>query len=129
MRRIPIFPTLGNHEANSGGAARFAELFPLGNNALFDGKVLAGQIEPGGQMAPVAFGDTTRGHRFLSKGEIKVWSLRSPKTNLPIPKEAFMSERVKKKNGLPNAIDEMLKAGLPVPDDAEAVAFGASGGH
>ncbi|MGE5150207.1 MAG: glycine--tRNA ligase subunit beta, partial [Rhodospirillaceae bacterium] len=29
-------------------------------------------IEPGGQMAPVAFGDTTRGHRFLSKGEIKV---------------------------------------------------------
>jgi glycyl-tRNA synthetase beta chain len=40
--------------------------------ALFDGKVLAGQIEPGGQMAPVKFGDTTRGHRFLSKGEIKV---------------------------------------------------------
>ena len=40
--------------------------------ALFDGKVLAGQIEPGGQMAPVSFGDTTRGHRFLSKGEIKV---------------------------------------------------------
>jgi glycyl-tRNA synthetase beta chain len=40
--------------------------------ALFDGKVLAGQVEPGGQMAPVKFGDTTRGHRFLSKGEIKV---------------------------------------------------------
>jgi glycyl-tRNA synthetase beta chain len=40
--------------------------------ALFDGKVLPGQIEPGGQMAPVTFGDTTRGHRFLSKGEIKV---------------------------------------------------------
>ncbi|HLG47639.1 MAG TPA: glycine--tRNA ligase subunit beta [Reyranella sp.] len=40
--------------------------------ALFDGKVLAGQIEPGGRMAPVTFGDTTRGHRFLSKGEIKV---------------------------------------------------------
>jgi glycyl-tRNA synthetase beta chain len=40
--------------------------------ALFDGKVLAGQIEPGGQMAPVTFGDTTRGHRFLGKGEIKV---------------------------------------------------------
>jgi glycyl-tRNA synthetase beta chain len=40
--------------------------------ALFDGKVLGGRIEPGGQMAPVAFGDTTRGHRFLSKGEIKV---------------------------------------------------------
>lgn len=40
--------------------------------ALFDGKVLKGAVEPGGGMAPVAFGDTTRGHRFLSKGEIKV---------------------------------------------------------
>jgi glycyl-tRNA synthetase beta chain len=40
--------------------------------ALFDGKVLAGEIAPGGQMAPVKFGDTTRGHRFLAKGEIKV---------------------------------------------------------
>ena len=46
---------------------------------------------------------------------------------LPIPKEAFMSEKTKKKNGLPNAIDELLKLGLPVSDDAEAVAFG--GGH
>ena len=45
---------------------------------------------------------------------------------LPIPKEAFMSERTKKKNGLPNAIDEMLKAGFAVPEDAEAV---ATGGH
>ena len=40
--------------------------------ALFDGKVLKGAVEPGGPMAPVAFGDTTRGHRFLSKGEISV---------------------------------------------------------
>ena len=40
--------------------------------ALFDGKVLAGEIAPGGQMAPIAFGDTTRGHRFLSKGELEV---------------------------------------------------------
>jgi glycyl-tRNA synthetase beta chain len=40
--------------------------------ALFDGKVLAGEFAPGGQMAPVRFGDTTRGHRFLSKGEIRV---------------------------------------------------------
>ncbi|MEK7389851.1 MAG: ATPase, T2SS/T4P/T4SS family [Elusimicrobiota bacterium] len=41
---------------------------------------------------------------------------------LSLPKETFMSERMKKKHGLPNAIDEMLKAGLPVPDDAEMVA-------
>jgi len=40
--------------------------------ALFDGKVLAGEVAPGGEMAPIRFGDTTRGHRFLSKGAIKV---------------------------------------------------------
>ena len=40
--------------------------------ALFDGQVLEGQVAPGGQMAPIKFGDTTRGHRFLSKGTIKV---------------------------------------------------------
>ncbi len=40
--------------------------------ALFDGKVLAGEVAPGGEMAPIRFGDTTRGHRFLSKGVIKV---------------------------------------------------------
>ena len=40
--------------------------------ALFDGKVLAGEVAPGGQMAPIRFGDRTRGHRFLSRGEIKV---------------------------------------------------------
>jgi glycyl-tRNA synthetase beta chain len=40
--------------------------------ALFDGKVLAGEVAPGGAMAPIRFGETTRGHRFLSKGAIKV---------------------------------------------------------
>src|ERR1700754_4483434 len=40
--------------------------------ALFDGKVLAGEISPGGQMAPIPFGNTTRGHRFLSKGSFAV---------------------------------------------------------
>jgi glycyl-tRNA synthetase beta chain len=40
--------------------------------ALFDGKVLAGEVAPGGQMAPIRFGDTTRGHRFLSDGPIRV---------------------------------------------------------
>ena len=40
--------------------------------ALFDGKVLKGEVSPGGAMAPVVFGDTTRGHRFLSKGEFAV---------------------------------------------------------
>jgi glycyl-tRNA synthetase beta chain len=40
--------------------------------ALFDGKVLAGEVAPGGKMAPIRFGDATRGHRFLSKGTIQV---------------------------------------------------------
>jgi glycyl-tRNA synthetase beta chain len=40
--------------------------------ALFDGKVLAGEVSPGGRMAPIKFGDTTRGHRFLGNGPIKV---------------------------------------------------------
>ncbi|MGD9882415.1 MAG: glycine--tRNA ligase subunit beta [Reyranella sp.] len=40
--------------------------------ALFDGKVLAGAVAPGGEMTPVRFGATTRGHRFLSKGTIEV---------------------------------------------------------
>jgi glycyl-tRNA synthetase beta chain len=40
--------------------------------ALFDGKVLAGEVAPGGEMAPIRFGDTTRGHRFLSSGTLKV---------------------------------------------------------
>jgi glycyl-tRNA synthetase beta chain len=40
--------------------------------ALFDGKVLVGEVAPGGAMAPIRFGDTTRGHRYLSKGAIQV---------------------------------------------------------
>ena len=40
--------------------------------ALFDGKVLEGEVSPGGRMAPIRFGDTTRGHRFLGNGPIKV---------------------------------------------------------
>ncbi len=40
--------------------------------ALFDGAVLAGEVAPGGTMKPIPFGDSTRGHRFLSKGSIRV---------------------------------------------------------
>ncbi len=40
--------------------------------ALFDGVVLAGQIDPGGGMNAVPFGNATRGHRFLSIGAITV---------------------------------------------------------
>jgi len=40
--------------------------------ALFDGKGLPGEVSPGGEMTPIRFGATTRGHRFLSKGTIEV---------------------------------------------------------
>jgi glycyl-tRNA synthetase beta chain len=40
--------------------------------ALFDGKVLPGEVILAGSMTPIRFGDTTRGHRFLSKGTIQV---------------------------------------------------------
>jgi glycyl-tRNA synthetase beta chain len=40
--------------------------------ALFDGQVLSGEIGLAGTMAPIRFGASTRGHRFLSKGEITV---------------------------------------------------------
>ena len=47
---------------------------------------------------------------------------------LEIPKEFFMSERTKKKNGLANAIDALLKAGIPCSEESEAVAE-QQGGH
>ncbi len=40
--------------------------------ALFDGKVLPGEVVLAGSMAPIEFSDTTRGHRFLSSGAIAV---------------------------------------------------------
>jgi glycyl-tRNA synthetase beta chain len=50
--------------------------------ALFDGKVLVGEIAPGGDMEPIKFGDTTRGHRFLGEGEIKVTGFADYQTRL-----------------------------------------------
>jgi glycyl-tRNA synthetase beta chain len=50
--------------------------------ALIDGKVLSGQIDPGGGMAPVRFGNVTRGHRFLSKGTIEVSSFADYRSKL-----------------------------------------------
>lgn len=39
LARTPMYPALGNHEENSGGAGRFAELFPLGRPDVFKGRV------------------------------------------------------------------------------------------
>ncbi|MBI4371290.1 MAG: CpaF family protein [Elusimicrobia bacterium] len=48
---------------------------------------------------------------------------------LEIPKDLFVSERTKKARGLPNAIDALLKQGIPVPADAESLAEAAGGGR
>lgn len=48
--------------------------------ALFDGKVLEGAFDLGGKQ--VAFGQMTRGHRFLSKGEITVTGFADYRTKL-----------------------------------------------
>ncbi|MDB4966059.1 MAG: Purple acid phosphatase [Myxococcales bacterium] len=39
LARTPMYPSLGNHEENSGGGGRFAELFPLGKADVFKGRV------------------------------------------------------------------------------------------
>ena len=100
--------------------------------ALFDGKVLGGEVLPGGHMAPIKFGDTTRGHRFLSTGAITVTGFADYEAKLraahvildPAERKKIIAERseklcadvgviLKKDDGL---IDEV--AGLvewPVP--------------
>lgn len=40
--------------------------------ALLDGEVLSGEVGLAGTMEPIRFGNTTRGHRFLSRGDITV---------------------------------------------------------
>ncbi|MPZ35144.1 MAG: glycine--tRNA ligase subunit beta [Rhodospirillales bacterium] len=65
--------------------------------ALFDGKVLAGEVAPGGEMAPIRFGDTTRGHRFLSEGAIKVSGFEDYVTRL---RDAFVILDPAERDGL-----------------------------
>jgi pilus assembly protein CpaF len=49
---------------------------------------------------------------------------------IEMKKDVFMSERTKKTKGLPNAIDDLLKQGIPVPDDVEGhVEEHAGSGH
>ncbi len=72
--------------------------------ALFDGKVLSGEVSPGGQMAPVVFGNTTRGHRFLSKGAITVTGFADYEAKLrnahvildPAERKKIIAERAEK---------------------------------
>lgn len=72
--------------------------------ALFDGNILAGEISPGGQMAPIPFGNTTRGHRFLSQGAITVTGFADYEAKLraahvildPAERKKIIAERAEK---------------------------------
>jgi glycyl-tRNA synthetase beta chain len=55
------------------GSGTFAWVRPLHSIlAVFDGKPLPGQLDLGGNMPPLRFGNRTRGHRFLSSGQITI---------------------------------------------------------
>ncbi len=55
------------------GSGTFAWVRPLHSIlAVFDGKPLPGQLDLGGNMPPLKFGNRTRGHRFLSSGQITI---------------------------------------------------------
>jgi glycyl-tRNA synthetase beta chain len=55
------------------GSGTFAWVRPLHSIlAVFDGKPLKGALELGGGMPPIKFSNRTRGHRFLSSGQITV---------------------------------------------------------
>jgi glycyl-tRNA synthetase beta chain len=72
--------------------------------ALFDGKVLPGGVSPGGEMAPIAFGDTTRGHRFLGGGAFAVTGFADYEAKLraahvildPAERKKIIAERAEK---------------------------------
>ena len=72
--------------------------------ALFDRKVLPGEVSPGGHMVPIKFGDTTRGHRFLGTGAITVTGFADYEAKLraahvildPAERKKIIAERAEK---------------------------------
>jgi len=72
--------------------------------ALFDRKVLPGEVSPGGHMVPIRFGDTTRGHRFLGTGAITVTGFADYEAKLraahvildPAERKKIIAERAEK---------------------------------
>jgi len=65
------------------GSGSFAWVRPLQSViALFDGTPLPGSVELGGSMAPIPFGDRTRGHRFLGNESFAVGSFEAYRQQL-----------------------------------------------
>lgn len=83
--------------------------------ALFDGKVVAGKFELG--LSSVVFGDKTRGHRFLSSGEITVTSFADYQAKLKAAK-VILDQAERKASIKAQAEKIAAEAGLTVkPDD------------
>ncbi|HYD30920.1 MAG TPA: glycine--tRNA ligase subunit beta [Azospirillaceae bacterium] len=85
--------------------------------AVFDGKPLAGQFEPGGGMPALAFGNTTRGHRFLASEPFGVESFADYAEKLR-KAHVILDREERKKRIAEDAAALAAKEGLTVaPDD------------
>lgn len=82
--------------------------------ALFDGKVVAGKFELG--LSSVVFGDKTRGHRFLSSGEITVTSFADYQAKLKAAK-VILDQAERKASIKAQAEKIAAEAGLTVKSD------------
>lgn len=85
--------------------------------ALFDGKVVPGNLPIGGDKT-IAFGNVTRGHRFLSQGAIEVSSFHNYAEQLR--RNHVILDQVERRSLIQRQCEaEAAKEGLSVkPDDA-----------
>ena len=98
------------------GETRFAWVRPLhGVLAVFDGRRLAGALELG-NGAVLAFGNTTRGHRFLKPGKFRVTGFADYQAKLEQAK-VILDPAKRRAAILKQARQKAARAKLELPDD------------
>ncbi len=98
------------------GENRFAWVRPLhGVLAVFDGRRLAGALELG-NGAVLAFGNTTRGHRFLKPGKFRVTGFADYEAKLEQAK-VILDPAKRRAAILKQARQKAAQAKLELPDD------------
>ena len=98
------------------GETRFAWVRPLhGVLAVFDGRRLAGALELG-NGAVLAFGNTTRGHRFLKPGKFRVTGFADYEAKLEQAK-VILDPAKRRAAILKQARQKAARAKLELPDD------------
>ena len=98
------------------GETRFAWVRPLhGVLAVFDGRRLAGALELG-NGAVLAFGNTTRGHRFLKPGKFRVTGFADYEAKLEQAK-VILDPAKRRAAILKQARQKAAQAKLELPDD------------